>query len=57
VEKVHEALYRYALEHMDPNTPVVDFYVCPICGYTHQGKFEGRCPVCNTPAEKFVKVD
>jgi len=57
VEKVHEALYRYALEHMDPNTPVVDFYVCPICGYTHQGKFEGKGPVCNTPAEKFVKVE
>jgi rubrerythrin len=57
VEKVHEALYRYALEHMDPNAPVVDFYVCPICGYTHEGKFEGKCPVCNTPAEKFVKVE
>jgi rubrerythrin len=57
VEKVHEALYRYALEHMDPNAPVVDFYVCPICGYTHQGKFEGKCPVCNTPGEKFVKVE
>ncbi len=57
VEKVHEALYRYALEHMDPNAPVVDFYVCPFCGYTHEGKFEGKCPVCNTPAEKFVKVE
>jgi rubrerythrin len=57
VEKVHEALYRYALEHMDPNTPVVDFYVCPICGYTHQGKFEGKCPVCGAPAEKFNKID
>ncbi len=57
VEKVHEALYRYALEHMDPNTPVQEFYVCPICGYTHAGKFEGNCPVCNTPAEKFIKVE
>jgi len=57
VEKVHEALYRYALEHMDPNTPVVDFYVCPICGYTHEGKFEGKCPVCGAPAEKFNKID
>jgi rubrerythrin len=57
VEKVHEALYRYALEHMDPNTPIVDFYVCPICGYTHEGKFAGKCPVCQTPAEKFVKVE
>ena len=57
VEKVHEALYRYALEHMDPNTPLVDYYICPICGYTHAGKFEGKCPVCNTPGEKFVKVE
>lgn len=57
VEKVHEALYRYALEHMDPNTPVLDYYVCPICGYTHLGKFEGKCPVCNTPGEKFMKVE
>ena len=57
VEKVHEALYRYALEHMDPNAPVPEYYVCPFCGYTHEGKFEGKCPVCNTPAEKFVKVE
>jgi len=56
VEKVHEALYRYALEHMDPNAPVPEYYVCPICGYTHEGKFEGKCPVCGTPAEKFVAV-
>ena len=57
VEKVHEALYRYALEHMDPNAPVPEYYVCPFCGYTHQGKFEGKCPVCDTPAEKFEKVE
>jgi len=54
---VHEALYRYALEHMDPNAPVPEYYVCPFCGYTHQGKFEGKCPVCDTPAEKFEKVE
>lgn len=57
VEKVHEALYRYALEHMDPNAPMPEYYVCPFCGYTHEGKFEGKCPVCGTPAEKFVKVE
>jgi rubrerythrin len=57
VEKIHEALYRYALEHMEPNAPVMDYYICPICGYTHAGKFEGKCPVCNTPAEKFIKVE
>jgi rubrerythrin len=57
VEKIHEALYRKVLEHMDPDTLVVDYYICPICGYTHEGKFEGKCPLCNTPANKFVKVE
>ena len=57
VEKVHEALYRFALENMDPNEPAPEYYICPICGYTHKGKFEGRCPVCNAPAEKFFKVE
>lgn len=57
VEKVHEALYRYALEHMDPNTPAVEFYVCPFCGYTHEGKFDGKCPVCGASGEKFLKVE
>jgi rubrerythrin len=56
VEKVHEALYRYALEHMDPNAPVLEYYVCPFCGYTHEGKVEGKCPVCGAPAEKFLPV-
>ena len=58
VEKIHEALYRYALEHMDPNEPVAEIYVCPVCGYTHIGKFNGdKCPVCSTPAEKFMKIE
>jgi len=57
VEKVHEALYRYALEHMEPGAEVPEYYVGPFCGYTHEGKFEGKCPVCNTPAEKFLKVE
>jgi rubrerythrin len=42
---------------MDPNAPAVEYYVCPICGYTHEGKFEGKCPVCGTPAEKAIKVE
>ena len=59
VEKIHEALYRKAAELLGKGKDGVetDYYVCPICGYTHQGKFEGKCPVCNTPAEKFVKVE
>jgi len=56
VEKVHEALYRQALEMLGKPTPEVDYYVCPVCGFTHEGPLNGRCPVCNTPGERFEKI-
>jgi rubrerythrin len=59
VEKVHEELYRKALTAMDAQQPLdeVDYYVCPICGYTHEGPLNGICPVCKTPADKFERVN
>ncbi|MGB8212757.1 MAG: rubrerythrin family protein [Anaerolineales bacterium] len=58
VEKIHEMLYRKAAEFFrkGKDMPETEYYVCPICGYTHAGKMEGRCPICNTPAEKFEKI-
>jgi len=58
VEKVHEALYRQALEILGKGKVAAEteYYVCPVCGYTHEGPMEGRCPVCNTPAERFEKI-
>jgi len=57
VEKVHEGLYRKALENMESGQTSVDYYVCPFCGYTHEGPLDGKCPVCNTPGEKFLKAE
>lgn len=59
VEKIHEELYRKALTALDAEQPLpeVDYYVCPICGYTHEGPLEGICPVCKTPADKFERVN
>jgi len=57
VEKLHEQLYRKALENLDKSTGDVDYYVCPICGFTHEGPFEGRCPICNAPGERFQRID
>ena len=38
--------------------PQEDVYVCSICGYIHIGtEPPERCPVCNVPALKFVKVE
>ena len=59
VEKVHEELYRNALAALETQQPLpdVDYYVCPVCGYTHIGPLQGICPVCKTPAEKFERIN
>jgi rubrerythrin len=58
VEKVHEALYRKAaaIQAQGKDAPDVEYYVCPFCGYTHEGKVTDKCPVCGAAADKFEKV-
>jgi rubrerythrin len=58
VEKVHAELYRAAAEAHGKGSdlPAGDYYVCPICGYTHLGPMTEKCPVCNTLPEKFEKI-
>lgn len=58
VEKVHEALYREALENLDKEGPdEEEYFVCPICGYTCKGKPPEKCPVCGTVGRRFERVD
>ncbi len=59
VEKVHEELYRKAADALakGQDASATEYYVCPICGYTHEGPLEGNCPVCHTPANKFEKIN
>lgn len=55
VEAIHAQLYRKAIE--DPaNLPETDYYVCKICGYTHEGPVD-KCPVCGAGKAAFFKVD
>lgn len=56
VEKVHEELYRKALEEIGKSNAAVDYYVCPVCGYVHLGSAPERCPVCNTPGDRFEVI-
>ncbi len=53
VEKVHESLYRKALEALGAAQQEFDYYVCPVCGYTHEGSSPEKCPVCGTSGKKF----
>jgi len=56
VEKVHAALYQKALECLEAPQESFDYYVCPICGYTHEGTAPERCPVCGTLGDRFERV-
>lgn len=58
VEKGHEALYREALALLDAGEKEeeYDYYVCPVCGYTHKRSAPDKCPVCGTPGSRFEKV-
>lgn len=53
VEEVHAKLYQKAAANELSNT---DFYICPVCGYTHEGPMTEACPVCKAPAANFYTV-
>ncbi|MDP3450768.1 MAG: rubrerythrin family protein, partial [Anaerolineaceae bacterium] len=55
VEKIHEMLYREALETLGKPGETYDYYICPVCGYTHARTAPEKCPICGVPASKFEK--
>jgi rubrerythrin len=57
VEKVHAALYQKALEGLSSPAEEGEIYVCPVCGYTHEGAPPEKCPVCGTPGKRFELVE
>lgn len=57
VEKCHEELYRAALAGLGKEEEDYEYYVCPVCGFTHARNAPEKCPVCGTPAGKFQKID
>ncbi|MDR3361476.1 MAG: rubrerythrin family protein [Desulfovibrio sp.] len=55
VEEVHAKLYKKAIA--DPKGFAdVDYYVCKVCGYTHEGPCDS-CPVCGAATAAFFKVE
>jgi len=57
VEEIHAALYERALGSLGQDVEPVDYYVCPVCGNTVEGKPTERCPICGTPADRFFMVE
>jgi rubrerythrin len=56
VEKTHAALYKKAADSLESMTEC-DYYVCKVCGHTHEHEAPEKCPVCGANARAFFKVD
>jgi rubrerythrin len=58
VEKLHEVLYRKTLAALEAKQSLenVEYYVCPVCGNTHEGPLEGKCPICGTPGSRYERI-
>lgn len=55
-EAAHAKLYKDALANLGKNAPV-DYYVCTVCGNTVTAPPDEKCPICGSPADKYVKID
>jgi len=55
-EKVHEAMYRDALENLENEADQYEYYVCPVCGHTHARFAPDQCPVCGVKGERFIHI-
>lgn len=58
VEKVHEKLYRKALEAVEKGEDMEkkEMFVCQDCGYTTEGEAPEICPICGAPKNRFKEV-
>lgn len=54
VEKTHAALYRQALANLGKQEEY-DYYVCSVCGHTHEREAPEKCPVCGAKRGAFSK--
>ena len=57
VEQVHAKLFQDAVELMDEEIESYSYYVCPVCGFTHEVDAPSVCPICGTPGNKFIRID
>jgi len=59
VEKIHHELYEGAAAALKDGKDLKkqDIYLCPVCGYTHEGDPPDICPVCGTAKKMFKKID
>lgn len=55
-EEFHAKLYKGAIDKMIDETDV-PYHVCTVCGYVAEAEAPEKCPVCEAPTDKFMRVD
>lgn len=55
-EKIHARMYKNAKEASEAGNDIdLDkVFICPVCGYTHEGMPPDFCPVCGVAKDKFL---
>lgn len=56
VEEVHARLYKDLLSSLGKSKETYPYYVCPVCGYTHEKEAPETCPVCGASGKLFKKI-
>jgi len=56
VEKTHAALYQKAIDNLQ-SLEDCDYYICKVCGHTHEHNAPDKCPVCGAAKQAFFKAD
>ena len=56
VEKTHAALYQKAMVNID-SLEDCDYYICKVCGHTHENNAPDKCPVCGANSRAFFKAE
>ncbi|HRY30471.1 MAG TPA: rubrerythrin family protein [Elusimicrobiota bacterium] len=58
VEKIHHDLYSKALaaSQTGKDLETAPIYVCEVCGHTHIGLPEDKCPICGAGKDRFKEI-
>lgn len=59
VEEIHYGLCTEALAALKTGQefPVVEWFVCPVCGNTVRNEAPEACPICGTAGTRFMKIE
>jgi rubrerythrin len=58
VEQIHVQLLQQAFNALQDHNPlpIVEYYVCQVCGHTIQETAPDKCPICMAPRAQYLLI-